>query len=72
VLASKYFKVEPLIAGQAPVEWGVELDVAEPKDGGRRPVLNAIAAHAAHEGDLIVIDFGTRPPFDVDRLFRRL
>jgi type III pantothenate kinase len=31
VLAAKYFRVEPLIAGQSPVEWGIELDVAEPK-----------------------------------------
>jgi type III pantothenate kinase len=28
-------------------------------------VLNAIAAHAKHEGDLIVIDFGTATTFDV-------
>jgi type III pantothenate kinase len=27
-------------------------------------VLNAIAAHALHEGDLIVIDFGTATTFD--------
>src|ERR671917_1033456 len=30
VLASKYFKVQPLVAGDPPVEWGIELDVAEP------------------------------------------
>src|ERR687895_1478888 len=30
VLAQKYFGVEPLIAGRPPVEWGIELDVAEP------------------------------------------
>jgi type III pantothenate kinase len=65
VLASKYFKVGPLIAGQAPVEWGIELDVAEPKTVGADRVLNAIAAHAAHAGDLIVIDFGTATTFDV-------
>jgi type III pantothenate kinase len=65
VLASKYFHVQPLVAGQAPVEWGVELDVAEPKTVGADRVLNAIAAHAAHEGDLIVIDFGTATTFDV-------
>jgi type III pantothenate kinase len=68
VLASKYFKVGPLIAGQAPVEWGIELDVAEPKTVGADRVLNAIAAHAAHAGDLIVIDFGTATTFDRGRL----
>src|SRR5688572_25872498 len=59
VLASKYFGVEALIAGQAPVEWGIQLDVAEPQSVGADRALNAIAAHALYEGDLIVIDFGT-------------
>ena len=65
VLAVKYFSVEPLIAGQAPADWGIELDVAEPRTVGADRVLNAIAAHAVHEGDLIVIDFGTATTFDV-------
>jgi type III pantothenate kinase len=65
VLAAKYFKVEPLVAGEPPAEWGIGLDVAEPKTVGADRVLNAIAAHALHEGDLIVIDFGTATTFDV-------
>jgi type III pantothenate kinase len=65
VLAAKYFGVEPLIAGEPPVEWGIELDVAEPRSVGADRVLNAIAAHAIHEGDLIVVDFGTAATFDV-------
>jgi type III pantothenate kinase len=65
VLAAKYFGVEPLIAGEPPVEWGIELDVAEPKSVGADRVLNAIAAHAIHDGDLIVVDFGTAATFDV-------
>jgi type III pantothenate kinase len=65
VLAQKYFKVEPLVAGQAGAEWGIELDVAEPRTVGADRVLNAIAAHALHEGDLIVVDFGTATTFDV-------
>ena len=64
VLASKYFKVEPLIAGEGAAPWGIELDVAEPRTVGADRVLNAIAAHALHEGDLIVIDFGTATTFD--------
>ena len=64
VLAAKYFKVEPLIAGQAGAEWGIELDVAEPRSVGADRVLNAIAAHALHDGDLIVVDFGTATTFD--------
>src|SRR5436190_20576634 len=31
VLAIKYFGAEPLVAGEGPVPWGIDLDVAEPK-----------------------------------------
>jgi len=65
VLASKYFGAEPLVAGEPPVEWGIELDVAEPRSVGADRVLNAIAAHALYKGDLIVVDFGTAATFDV-------
>jgi type III pantothenate kinase len=65
VLASKYFHVEPLIAGQGRAEWPLELDVDEPQNVGADRALNAIAAHARHPGDLIVIDFGTATTFDV-------
>jgi type III pantothenate kinase len=64
VLATKYFGVDPLIAGQGAAEWGIELDVDEPRSVGADRVLNAIAAHALHEGDLIVVDFGTATTFD--------
>ena len=65
VLAQKYFRVDPVVAGQGSAEWGIELDVAEPRSVGADRVLNTIAAHALHEGDLIVIDFGTATTFDV-------
>jgi type III pantothenate kinase len=64
VLASKYFKTEALVAGRAPVEWAIDLDVAEPQNVGADRAINAIAAHAGHDGDLIVIDFGTATTFD--------
>jgi type III pantothenate kinase len=64
VLATKYFGVDPLIAGQGAADWGIELDVDEPRSVGADRVLNAIAAHALHEGDLIVVDFGTATTFD--------
>jgi type III pantothenate kinase len=65
VLASKYFGVEALVAGQDTAEFGIELDVVEPKTVGADRALNVIAAHVAHEGDLIVVDFGTATTFDV-------
>ena len=65
VLASKYFHVEPLIAGQGRAEWPLDLDVDEPQNVGADRALNAIAAHAKYEGELIVIDFGTATTFDL-------
>src|SRR5947209_6926780 len=65
VLSSKYFHVEPLIAGQGAAEWPLQLDVDEPQNVGADRALNVIAAHAKHPGDLILIDFGTATTFDV-------
>ena len=65
VLSSKYFGVKPLVAGQGTASWPIALDVDEPQNVGADRALNAIAAHAKHPGDLIVIDFGTATTFDV-------
>ncbi|OQW78953.1 MAG: pantothenate kinase [Proteobacteria bacterium ST_bin14] len=64
-LARKYFGGEPLIAGQPPVEWGIEIDVKEPGSLGADRAVNTVAAHALYPGDLIVIDFGTATTFDL-------
>ena len=63
VLARKYFGVDALVAGRAPLEWGIDLDVEEPASVGGDRAVNTIAAHALHGGDLIVIDFGTATTF---------
>jgi type III pantothenate kinase len=65
VLATKYFDVEPLIAGVGKAGWPMALDVDEPQNVGADRALNVIAAHARHPGDLIIIDFGTATTFDV-------
>ena len=72
VLASKYFHVEPLIAGQGAAAWPIALDVEEPQSVGADRALNVIAAHAKHHGRPIVIDFGTATTFDVVDLVGRL
>lgn len=64
VLSKKYFDVPPLVAGQGRAEWPIALDVDEPHNVGADRALNAIAAHAKHPGDLVVIDFGTATTFD--------
>ncbi len=65
VLASKYFGTAALVAGQPPIAWPIALDVEEPGSVGADRVVNAVAAHHRHSGDLIVVDFGTATTFDV-------
>ena len=65
VLSVKYFGVQPLVAGQGSAAWPIPFDVDEPQNVGADRALNAIAAHARHAGDLIVVDFGTAATFDV-------
>lgn len=64
VLADKYFGVKALVAGVPPVDYGMEIDVDEPRSLGADRAVNAIAAHAKYQGDLIVVDFGTATTFD--------
>ena len=64
IFSRKYFNVDPLVAGQDSADWGIQVDVDEPRSLGADRALNAIAAHAKYEGDLIVIDFGTATTFD--------
>ena len=63
VLSEKYFHQTPIVAGRG--GWPIRLDVPEPASVGADRALNAIAAHARHKGDLIIIDFGTATTFDV-------
>ena len=65
VLANKYFGVQALVAGEGKAAWPIALDVDEPQNVGADRALNAMAAHARHKGDLVVIDFGTATTFDV-------
>lgn len=65
VLGEKYFGKSPIFAGEGAAAWGIEIDVEEPASLGADRAVNAIAAHADHSGDLIVIDFGTATTLDV-------
>ncbi len=65
VLSQKYFRVEPLFAGEGKAAYQIEIDVDEPRSLGADRAVNAIAAHAKYSGDLIVLDFGTATTFDV-------
>jgi len=65
ILARHYFDIEPLIAGIGTADYGIDIDVDEPRSLGADRAVNAVAAHAKHAGDLIVVDFGTATTFDV-------
>ncbi|RVQ69758.1 type III pantothenate kinase [Croceicoccus ponticola] len=65
VLGEKYFGKAPLFAGEGDAAWGMSIDVDDPASLGADRAVNAIAAHDEHDGDLIVIDFGTATTFDV-------
>ena len=65
VLGEKYFSLAPLFAGEGAADWDFPIDVEEPRSLGADRAVNAIAAHDAWPGDLIVIDFGTATMFDV-------
>lgn len=65
VLADKYFGVTPLVAGEGKADYGMAIDVDQPKSLGADRAVNAVAAHARYAGDLIIVDFGTATTFDV-------
>ncbi|AZI37976.1 type III pantothenate kinase [Caenibius tardaugens NBRC 16725] len=65
VLSQNYFGIVPLVAGEGNADWGIDIDVDQPRSLGADRAVNAIAGHAKYPGDLIVVDFGTATTFDV-------
>ncbi len=65
-LCRNYFHAEPLVVGEG-AKLGIEVLLARPQDAGADRLVNAIGAHLAYPGALIVIDFGTATTFDIIR-----
>ena len=63
-LARRYLHVEPLVIGEND-DLGIEVRILKPSEAGAARLVNAIGAHAAYAGDLLVIDSGTATTFDV-------
>jgi type III pantothenate kinase len=63
-LSRRYLHVEPLVVGEN-AELGIEVRIDKPSEAGADRLVNAIGAHVAYPGDLIVIDSGTATTFDV-------
>ena len=61
VLAEKYFHH----TRSSPAGGGRSRSSSRTATVGADRALNAIAGHARHEGDLIIVDFGTATTFDV-------
>ena len=63
-LARRYLHVEPLVIGEN-ADLGIQVRIDKPSEAGADRLVNAIGAHVAYPGDLVVIDSGTATTFDV-------
>ena len=63
-LARRYLQTEPLVVGQN-VQLAIEVRVDKPSEVGADRLMNAIGAHAAYPGALLVVGSGTATTFDV-------
>jgi type III pantothenate kinase len=63
-LARRYLHVEPLVVGEN-ATLGVDVRIEKPSEAGADRLVNAIGAHVAYPGALLVIDSGTATTFDV-------
>jgi len=63
-LSRRYLHTEPLVVGEN-AELGIEVRIEKPSEAGADRLVNAIGAHVAYPGDLIVVDSGTATTFDV-------
>jgi type III pantothenate kinase len=63
-LARRYLRVEPLVIGEN-VDLGIAVRIEKPSEAGADRLVNAVGAHAAYPGALLVIDSGTATTFDI-------
>ena len=63
-LVRRYMNVEPLVIGEG-AKLGIEVRIAKPTEAGADRLVNAIGAHLAYPGDLLLIDSGTATTFDI-------
>ncbi|MEM6676776.1 MAG: type III pantothenate kinase, partial [Pseudomonadota bacterium] len=65
VLCDRYFDTRPLVVGKPECDLPVPVRVDNPSEVGGDRLVNTVAAHNRHGGNLIVVDFGTATTFDV-------
>ncbi len=64
LLSEKVFHCKPMVVGDEGIVLGIEVKYRKDEIGSDR-LADAIAAHVAYKGPLIVIDFGTATTFNV-------
>lgn len=64
VFADRYFNTRPLVVGKDAL-LPVDVRVDEGTQVGPDRLVNTVAGHDLHGGDLIIVDFGTATTFDV-------
>lgn len=62
-MASRYFKLEPLIVGPG-IKTGLNIQMDNPREVGADRIVNAVAGIELYGGPLIIVDFGTATTFD--------
>ncbi|AWD20322.1 type III pantothenate kinase [Fuscovulum blasticum] len=65
VLCNRYFDCRPLVVGKPECRLPVLPRVDQGTTVGPDRLVNTVAGHDRHGGDLIVVDFGTATTFDV-------
>ena len=63
-LSRRYLHAEPLVIGEN-AELGIPIRIQKPSEAGADRLVNAIGAHIAYPGPLIVVDSGTATTFDI-------
>ena len=64
-LCFKYFNCDALVIGDPKLKLGLNVLVENPSEVGADRLCNAVAAHDAYEGPILILDFGTATTFDV-------
>ena len=63
-LSRRYLEREPLVIGEN-ANLGVEVRIDKPSEAGADRLVNAVGAHVAYPGALIIVDSGTATNFDI-------
>jgi type III pantothenate kinase len=63
-LSRRYLHVEPMVIGEN-VDLGIAVRIQKPSEAGADRLVNAIGAHIAYPGALLVVDSGTATTFDI-------